>query len=106
MSEEEVKKPKRKIKPKYEVVCDEPAHLKSIGFDMEWLGNLADQYAFDKFEYRHKFRAFRSYKAGQLVDWIDVNDIALLNGKRRLEDIRLRHQPLSQKRAIIQYPWR
>ena len=49
MSEEEVKKPKRKVKPKYEVVCDEPAHLKSIGFDMEWLGNLADQYAFDKF---------------------------------------------------------
>ena len=62
MSKEEVKKPRRKAKPKYEVVCDEPDHLKSIGFDMAWLGNLADQYAFDKFEYLHKFRAFRCYK--------------------------------------------
>jgi len=106
MSEEEVKKPRRKAKPKYEVVCDEPDHLKSIGFDMAWLGNLAEQYQFDQFQYLHKFRAFRCYKAGQHVDWIDVNDIALLNGKRRLEEIRLRHQPLSPKRAVIQYPWR
>ena len=106
MSEEEVKKPKRKVKPKYEVVCEETDHLKAIGFDMAWLGNRAYQYQFDQFQYLHKFRAFRCYKAGQHVDWIDVNDIALLKGKRRLEDIRLRHQPLSPKRAIIQYPWR
>ena len=103
---EETKKRGRKAKPKYEVVCDQNAHLDSIGFEMDWLGNLASQYDFDKFEYLHKFRAFRCYKAGQHVDWIDVNDIALLNGKRRLEEIRLRHQPLSSKRAIIQYPWR
>jgi hypothetical protein len=32
--------------------------------------------------------------------------LSLLNGKRRLEDIRLRHQPISPKRAVINYPWR
>lgn len=103
---EETKKRARKAKPKYEVVCDETDHLKAIGFDLDWLNTLATQYDFDKFEYLHKFRAFRCYKAGRHVDWIDVNDVALLNGKRRLEEIRLRHQPLSPKRAIIQYPWR
>ena len=103
---EETKKRARKPKPKYEVVSSEPEHLKSVGFDMDWLGGLADQYQFDKFEYLHKFRAFRCYKAGQHVDWIDINDLSLLNGKRRLEDIRLRHQPISPKRAVINYPWR
>ena len=47
---EETKKRARKAKPKYEVVCSEPDHLKSVGFDMDWLGGLADQYQFDKFE--------------------------------------------------------
>ena len=103
---EETKKRARKAKPKYEVVCSEPDHLKSVGFDMDWLGGLADQYQLDKFEYLHKFRAFRCYKGGQHVDWIDINDLSLLNGKRRLEDIRLRHQPISPKRAVINYPWR
>ena len=34
---EETKKRARKAKPKYEVVCSEPDHLKSVGFDMDWL---------------------------------------------------------------------
>ena len=51
---EETKKRGRKAKPKYEVVCDQNAHLDSIGFEMDWLGNLASQYDFDKFEYLHK----------------------------------------------------
>ena len=103
---EETKKRALKAKHKYDVICTETTHLNSIGFDMDWLGGLADQYQFDKFEYLHKFRAFRCYKAGQHVDWIDVNDLALLNGKRRLEEIKLRHQPISPKRAVINYPWR
>ncbi len=103
---EEPKKRTRKAKPKYELVCAETDHLDFIKFDVDWLGNLADEYQFEKFEYLHKFRSFRCYKDGHHVDWIDVNDIALLNGKRRLEDIKLKHQPLSPKRAIIKYPWR
>ena len=103
---EETKKRARKAKPKYEVVCDRKDHLEEIGFDLEWLGKLSEQYNLNKFEYLHKFRAFRCYKAGQHVDWIDVNDVALLNGKRRLEEIKLRHQPVSPKRAVIKFPWR
>ena len=106
MSEEEVKKPRRKAKPKYEVICDRQDHLDEIGFDLKWLDGLAEQYKFNQFQYLHKFRAFRCYKDGHHVDWIDVNDVALLNGKRRLEEIKLRHQPVSPKRAVIKFPWR
>jgi hypothetical protein len=103
---EETKKRARKAKPKYEVVCDRKDHLKDVGFDFDWLNSLASEYDFNKFEYLHKFRAFRCYKAGQHVDWININDVALLNGKRRLEEIKLKHQPVSPKRAVINYPWR
>jgi hypothetical protein len=40
------------------------------------------------------------------LDWIDVNDLSLLNGGRRLDEIRLKHQAVSPKRAVIQYAWR
>jgi len=103
---EEVKKRGRKPKPQYEIVCDNPKHLKDIGFDMAWLGKLHDEYGFDRFEYLHKFRAFRCYKGEQHIDWIDINDAAVLNGHRRLETIMLKHQPVGPKRAVIQYPWR
>ena len=99
-------KPKAPATPKYEVVCAETDHLKNVGFDMSWLDKLAKQYEFTKFQYMHKFRAFRCYQGDRHVDWIDINDVALLNGHRRLEEIRLKHQPLSPKRAIIKYPWR
>lgn len=103
---EEVKPKKRATKSKIEVVCAEPDYLKKIKFDMGWLQKVGTQYGIDKFEYIHKFRAFRCYKSGQHVDWIDVNDLALLNGERRLVQILLKHQPVSPKRAVINYPWR
>ena len=103
---EEPKKRTRKAKPKYEVVCEQTDHLEKIGCELDWLKSLHDRYGFEKFEYIHKFRAFRCYKDGRHVDWIDVNDLALINGKRRLEVILLKHQPISPKRAIINYPWR
>ena len=96
----------RKAKPKYEVVCDNEDWLKSSGFKFEWLNKLHEQYGFDKFQYLHKFRAFRCYKEEQHLDWIDVNDLALLNGERRIMEILLKHQQVSPKRAVIQYPWR
>jgi len=96
----------RKAKPKYEVVCDHEDWLKSSGFKFEWLNKLHEQYGFDKFQYLHKFRAFRCYKEEQHLDWIDVNDLALLNGERRIMEILLKHQQVSPKRAVIQYPWR
>ena len=104
MSEDKLKG--RPPKPKYDVICDEKAHLKSVGFDFSWLDSLQKEYDFSQFQYVHKFRAFRCYRKEQHVDWIDINDLSLLNGKRRLEEIRLKHQAVSPKRAIIQYPWR
>jgi len=103
---EETKKRGRKAKPKYEVVCEHTDHLDKIGCELDWLTPLHERYGFEKFEYIHKFRAFRCYRDGLHVDWIDVNNLALINGKRRLEAIPMQHQPLSPKRAIINYPWR
>ncbi len=95
MSEAEVEEvqeePKKRGRPpkekKAEVICDHKDHL-------------------EKYEYLHKFRAFRCYKDGMHVDWIDINTLSLLNGGRRLEPILLRHQPVPPRRAIIEYPWR
>ena len=105
---EEVKKKGRPKKetPSVEVVCDERQYLLSRDFKFEWLELLAAQYGFDKFEYLHKFRAFRCYREDKHLDWIDVNDLSLLNGGRRLDEIRLKHQTVSPKRAVIQYAWR
>lgn len=104
----EVKKKGRPKKeaPSVEVVCDEREYLQDKGFKFEWLDLLAAQYGFDKFEYLHKFRAFRCYRENKHLDWIDVNDLSLLNGGRRLDEIRLKHQAVSPKRAVIQYAWR
>jgi len=108
MEVEEVKKKGRPKKetPSVEVVCDERQYLLSRDFKFEWLDLLAAQYGFDKFEYLHKFRAFRCYREGKHLDWIDVNDLSLLNGGRRLDEILLKHQAVSPKRAVIQYAWR
>ena len=105
---EEVKKKGRPKKetPSVEVVCDERQYLLSRDFKFEWLDLLAAQYGFDKFEYLHKFRAFRCYREGKHLDWIDINDLSLLNGGRRLDEILLKHQAVSPKRAVIQYAWR
>ena len=95
----------RKAKPKYEVVGDQ-VELDSIGVELAWLDKLHEAYAFDKFEYINKFKAFRCYKDGAHLDWVDVNDLAILNGHRRLIQILLPHQRVSPKRAVIQLPWR
>jgi len=102
---------KKKGRPKketssVEVVCDERQYLLSRDFKFEWLDLLAAQYGFDKFEYLHKFKAFRCYREGKHLDWIDINDLSLLNGGRRLDEILLKHQAVSPKRAVIQYAWR
>ena len=96
----------RKTAVKYAVICDERGFLETKGFDFSWLDMLNADYGFDKFQYIHKFRAFRCYKEGKHLDWIDINDLALLNGKRRIAEILLKHQQVSPKRAVIQYPWR
>jgi hypothetical protein len=96
----------RKPAAKYEVVCDEREFLETKGFKFEWLDLLHERYQFDKFQYIHKFRAFRCYKGDKHLDWIDINDLALLNGSRRIAEILLKHQQVSPKRAVIQYPWR
>ena len=108
MEVEEVKKKGRPKKetPPVEVICDEREYLQEKSFKFEWLELLASQYGFDKFEYLHKFRAFRCYRENKHLDWIDVNDLSLLNGGRRLDEIRLKHQAVSPKRAVIQYAWR
>ena len=92
----------RKTQPKYEVVCDHKDWLTNSNFRFEWLDKLNTDYGFDKFQYLHKFRAFRCYKEEQHLDWIDVNDLALLNGERRIMEILLKHQQVSPKRAVIQ----
>ena len=104
MEVEEVKKKGRPKKetPPVEVVCDEREYLQEKSFKFEWLDLLASQYGFDKFEYLHKFRAFRCYRENKHLDWIDVNDLSLLNGGRRLDEIRLKHQAVSPKRDVIQ----
>lgn len=108
MEVEEVKKKGRPKKedPPVEVVCDEREYLQEKGFKFEWLDLLASQYGFDKFEYLHKFKAFRCYRQDKHLDWIDINDLSLLNGGRRLDEILLKHQAVSPKRAVIQYAWR
>jgi len=107
MTDEE-KKPRkpRAPKKKFTVENANAEHFKRIGFDIAWLDKIGEQYQFERFQYLHKFRAFRCYRDGQHVDWLDVNDAALLNGKRRVENILLKHHPLPKKRQVIQYPWR
>jgi len=96
----------RKPAAKYAVICEERGFLETKGFKFGWLDLLHEQYGFNKFQYIHKFRAFRCYKEGKHLDWIDINDLALLNGSRRIAEILLKHQQVSPKRAVIQYPWR
>ena len=107
MTEEVKRKRAKKVEPTGpEIVCDEKTYLIGKEFKFEWLNALAEQYGFDKLEYVHKFRAFRCYRDGRHVDWADINDLSLINGGRRLVEIRLKHQTVSPRRAVIQYPWR
>lgn len=106
-------KPKRGRKPKEVKPVGIPVvqteadqrYLQMVGFDAEWLQAIGSQYGFDKFQYLHKFRAFRCYRNEAHLDWIDINALSILNGGRQLDKIMLKHQPLSEKRRVIQYPW-
>lgn len=80
--------------------------FKSIGLKPEWLVELANKYGFNKFQYMAKFKAFRCFIDDKNVDWVDVNDLSLLNGGVKITEIRLRHQPLSVDRQVIKLPWR
>lgn len=84
---------------------DELKFLDSIGVKTEWLASLANQYGFTKFRYMAKFKAFRCYRENRHVDWIDVNDLALLNGSKQLIQIKQKHQQLPVKRRVIKLPW-
>ena len=106
---------KKKGRPKkeassVEVICDEREYLLGKGFKFEWLDLLATQYGFHKLQYLHKCRAFKCYRQEnhkeRHVDWIDINNLSLLNGGRRLDQILLKHQAVSPKQAVIQYAWR
>lgn len=81
-------------------------YLDSIGFNFDWIGPVAAQYNINKFEYLHKFKAFRAYVDGQHKDWITINDFALLNDQRNLCEILLKHQNVSADRAVFKFHWR
>ena len=101
----EVKKRAVKVTPKVLMGDESKKYLDKIGFKMEWLDDLAKQYKFDGYDYVGKFCAFRGNKDGKSVEWIDVNSLALLNGQRKLCEIKLKHQPLGKTRKIIDLPW-
>ena len=104
-SEAEVKAPK---KPKIEISITEidSKFFKSIGFKAEWLASIANQYDFNRFHYVAKFKAFRCYRDNKHCDWISVNDLGLINEKRELTEILLKHQPLQKDKRVIKLPWR
>ncbi len=81
-------------------------YLESIGFDFDWFASVATQYRIDKFEYLHKFRAFRAYRGGKHVDWITINDFGLCNGKRNMVEILLKHSEPSKDRRVFDFNWR
>lgn len=101
----EVKKRTVKVTPKVLIGDESKKYLDQIGFKMKWLDDLTEEYKFDSYDYVSKFCAFRCNKDGKSVEWIDVNSLALLNGQRKLCEIKLKHQPLGKTRKIIDLPW-
>jgi len=102
---EEIKKRAVKVTPKILVPDSAKKFLKESGFEMSWLEDLAKEYKFDQFDYVQKFCAFRCNKDGKHIEWIDINTLALLNGKKKLLEIKIKHQPLGKRRKIINLPW-
>lgn len=80
--------------------------LKSLGFKNEWLNSIANQYDFDRFQYMHKFRAFRCYKGNNHLDWISINDLSTLNIHKEITHTLLTFQPLQKDKQIIKLAWR
>lgn len=92
-------------KPDIVITQQSKDHLKSLGFEFDWLKAIAKTYKFDSFNYIEKFCAFHCVKDGRHVEWIDVNTLALLNGRQMLCTILNKHQPLGKSRKIIKLPW-
>jgi len=101
-------KVERKPKKGVQIVITEAdkKFFDQIGFDIKWLYPIANQYDFDRFQYMKKFKAFRCYRGNSHIDWISVNDLGLLNVKKDLTEILLKHQPLNKKKQIIKLAWR
>lgn len=85
---------------------DDKEFLAKLNFEYEWLASLANQYNFDKFQYMHKFRAFRCFRDGRQLDWIDINDFGLLHRKKELCRIFQKFQPLQKDKQVIKLAWR
>lgn len=99
------------VKPKkssiqIDITKDNQAFFDSIGFKSEWLASIANQYDFTRFHYVHKFKAFRCYRNNNHVDWISLNDMGLINVKKEITEILMKHQPLQKNKQIIKLPWR
>ena len=99
---EEIKTPSVKI----DITEADKKFFDSIGLELEWLASIANRYNFNRFQYMAKFKAFRCYRDNNHLDWVSVNDLAMLNGKQELTTILLKHQPHSKKeKIIIKLPW-
>ena len=80
--------------------------LEGNGFDTEWLQSLANRYNFNKIEYMDKFKGFRCYQSGKVVDTITANDLASLNSNKRLTDNGMPFRAVPKQQQVIQIPWR
>lgn len=107
MTEEEKPKRGRKPKPKFDMVIgDEYEPLVKRVTKFEWFESLANQYNIGKFEYLDKFKAFRVYANGSHVDWVSLNDLAMLNGKQPQIQEKLKYAPIPKARQLIKMNWR
>jgi hypothetical protein len=96
--------PIKQPKPRLLIIGQSPVNL-------EWLESLANQYGFTKLVYSEKFKAFQCYVGGNHVDWININELSMLNGKGKITDIKVNYSPVSKDkrfplRGIINLPWR
>ena len=98
---------KKVLKVEITITKEDSEFFTSIGLDVEWLASIANQYNFDRFVYASKFKAFRCYRGNNQLDWVSVNDLSLVNIKKEITTITVKHQLHSDKtKAIISFPWR
>lgn len=67
-------KKKKAARPLFQIIGERPHQIPDT-----WLARIANEYGFDRFEHIKKFGAFRCYKAGKLVEWIDYRELAREN---------------------------
>ena len=83
---EEIEKPKKKAaKKKLEIInkerLDSCVGSKEISEKVvDSISKLCKDYDFDKVEFVRNFRAFRLYRKGAHLDWIDLNEINYMYG--------------------------